>query len=144
MASSNLTSELLHERGVLAQGVAAQRDQLNRLRLIAEGLKERLTHDERLLRELDGVLGIAAQLQLESLDERLRGQRLEEVAIAVLREDRGLDHVVHYREWFDLVRARGHHVSGKNPLGTFLAQINRSPAVERIGRRTGRYRLLAA
>jgi hypothetical protein len=144
VAASDLATRLLRERDVLADRVAMQREQLDRLRLIAESLEERLSHDEYLLGELEGVLGIAAQLRLEALDERLRGQRLEEVAIAVLREEHGADAVVHYRDWFQLLRARGHHVAGKNPVGTFLAQISRSQAIERVGRRTGRYRLVSA
>jgi hypothetical protein len=134
----------MREREVLVGRILTQREQLDRLRSIVYDLDERLTHDEHLLAELDGILGIAAQLRLESLDERLRGRRLEEVAITVLREERGPGCEVHYREWFELVRARGHRVAGKSPLGTFLAQINRSPDVQRVGRRTGRYRLAAA
>jgi hypothetical protein len=109
---------------------------------IVGALQERLMEDEHLLDELDGVLGTAAQLRIESLDARLHGRRLEEVAIEVLRDTRGTGVEVHYRDWFELLRARGHRVRGKDPLGTFLAQINRSTAVERVGRRTGRYRLV--
>jgi recombinational DNA repair protein RecR len=144
MAESGLSAELFRERSVLAERVAAQRDQVDRLQQIAATMEERLSHDEHLLSELDGLLGIAAQLRIETLDERLRGQRLEEIAIAVLRDECGSDAIVHYRDWFKLVRARGHRIAGKNPLGTFLAQINRSTAVERVGRRTGRYRLATA
>ena len=139
--NEDLATRLARERDALAVHVATQRDQLERLRTLVERLEERLGHDEHLLGELDGILGLAPQLRIESLHERLRGQRLEDVAIAVLEEERGLECIIHYREWFSLVRARGHHVAGKDPLGTFLAQINRSPAVERVGRRTGRYRL---
>ncbi len=141
MTTPDLTTRLAREREILAVHVAIQREQLERLRTIVERLEERLAHEEHLLDELDGVLGIAAQLRIESLHERLRGQRLAEVAIAVLEEEHGPDCEVHYRDWFKLIRARGHHVAGKDPLGTFLAQINRSSAVERVGRRTGRYRL---
>src|SRR4051794_27744272 len=115
---------------MLAQRIAMQREQLDRFRQISDRLEEHLARDGHLLAELDGILGTSAQLRLEALDERLRGQRLEEVAIEILRTERGPNSVVHYREWFDLLRDKGHSVSGKNPLGTFLAQINRSPAVE--------------
>ncbi|WP_155892127.1 hypothetical protein [Conexibacter woesei] len=143
MPPHDLTRQLLAERRALAQRVEMQREQLERLRRITEQLEEHLARDEHLLIELDGILGTSAQLRLETLDERLRGQRLEEVAIEILRAELGSDSVVHYREWFGLIRDRGHSVSGKNPLGTFLAQINRSTAVESVGRRTGRYRLAA-
>ncbi|HXP99766.1 MAG TPA: hypothetical protein VN845_06845 [Solirubrobacteraceae bacterium] len=143
MSSPGLSERLLTERHTLAAQVESQRAQVDRLQGIIDALQERLAHDEHLLDELDGVLGTAAQLQIDSLDARLHGRRLEEVAIQVLREDLG-DHVeVHYRDWFELIRARGHRVRGKEPLGTFLAQINRSSAVERVGRRSGRYRLVS-
>lgn len=144
MRSTDLAGRLLRERAALVEQVSRQREQLERLRAIVQDLEERLCHDEHVLRELEAVLGLAAQLRIESLDERLRGQRLEEVAVAVLREERGEGCVVHYRDWFALVRARGHHIAGKDPLSTFLAQINRSAAVERVGRRTGQYKLAAA
>jgi hypothetical protein len=139
-----LADRLLEERQRLADRVEQQIEQLDRLRQIVEHLAERLDRDERLLEELDSLLGKAAQLRLEELDPRLRGQRLEEIAIRILLEDRGPRAEVHYREWFELLRARGLRVSGKDPLGTFLAQINRSPSVQRVGRRTGRYKLLQA
>ena len=43
-----------------------------------------------------------------------------------------------------MLRAEGHVVAGKEPLNTFLSQINRSEAVQSVGRRTGRYRLARA
>ena len=144
MASSSLSERLLVERGALVGRIETQRTQLDRMQEIVEGLRERLTEDEHLLSELDGVLGTAAQLRIESLDARLHGRRLEEVAIAVLCDTHGSSAEVHYRDWFELLRAQGHRVKGKDPLGTFLAQINRSSAVERVGRRSGRYRLVAA
>jgi hypothetical protein len=122
--------------------IESQRTQLDRMQEIVSALQERLTEDEHVLGELEGVLGTAAQLRIEALDARLYGRRLEEIAIAVLRDERGVGVEVHYRDWFELVRAKGHRIKGKDPLGTFLAQINRSGAVERVGRRSGRYRLV--
>lgn len=135
---------LLEERQRLLGRVEQQREQLERLRSIIERLAEQLEHDELLLGELDSALGHDPQLRIEDADLRFRGQRLEELAIRVLTEERGEGVEVHYREWFELLRARGHLVAGKEPLNTFLAQINRADGVERIGRRTGRYRLAKA
>jgi hypothetical protein len=142
MSKPPLTEQLLRERAALIESIEAQRAQLQRFQEIVETLTERLDHDDYLLSEIDGLLGTAAQLRLEMLDPRLHGKRLEEVAIEVLREDVGAGVEVHYREWFELLRARGHRVKGKAPLDTFLAQINRSSSIERVGRRTGRYRLV--
>lgn len=135
---------LLAERNSLLGRIEQEREQLEGLRAIVASLEERLGHDERMLGEIDSVLGRNPQLRIEDADVRLRGQRLEAVAIDLLAKTRGAEAEIHYREWFELLRADGHLVAGKEPLNTFLAQINRSEAVERIGRRTGRYRLAAA
>ncbi|KAA0274276.1 MAG: hypothetical protein EDQ89_02465 [Acidobacteria bacterium] len=137
-------SALLVERQRLISRIEQEREQLDALRSITDGVAERLEHDERMLREINSVLGKEPQLRLDEADLRLRGRRLEEVALQVLREERGGDAELHYREWFELLRARGHLVAGKDPLNTFLTQINRSNAVERVGRRSGRYRLAEA
>jgi hypothetical protein len=137
----SLTDHLKREFGVLQARVEQQREQADRLRGLAEQLEQQTTRDEHLLEELAAALGISAQLRIEDLSPRLRGQRLQEVAVEVLRTRWGRDREIHYREWFDLVQAEGHRVGGKDPVATFLAQVHRAPGVERLGNRTGRYRL---
>jgi hypothetical protein len=132
---------LLGERRELIGRIEHEREQLERLQEIVARLSDRLAHDERTLEEIDSVLGRSPQLRLEDADLRLRGRRLEQVAVELLEAELGAEAEVHYREWFELLRSRGHLVAGKEPLNTFLSQINRSEAVERVGRRTGRYRL---
>ena len=141
---TSLSERLLTERRALVAQVETERGQLDRMEEIVLALRERLAQDEHLLDELDGVLGTATQLRIESLDARLHGRRLEQVAIEVLQNEHGAGAEVHYRDWFELLKAEGHRVRGKEPLGTFLSQINRSTLVERVGRRSGRYRLIAA
>jgi hypothetical protein len=51
---------------------------------------------------------------------------------------------VHYREWYDLLVRDGHRIAGKDPVATFLAELSRAPEVEKVGRRTGLYKLAAA
>lgn len=132
---------LLEQRRLLVARVGEEQERLEALRQMAANLEAQLDFDERVLVEIDSVLGRRPQLRLEDANLRLRGRRLEEIAIAILSEEREPGSVVHYREWFELLRARGHLVAGKAPLNTFLAQINRCEGVEAIGRRTGRYRL---
>jgi hypothetical protein len=134
---------LLSERQRLLALVEQEREQLDSLRLIVDGVSERIHGAERALEEIDSVLGRAPQLRLTDADIRLRGKRLQEVAIEVLKNELGPGVELHYKEWFELLRANGHRVAGKEPLNTFLAQINRTDSVERVGRRTGRYRLAA-
>lgn len=135
---------LVSERNTLIARIEQEREQLERMHSIVSSLEERLAHDERMLGDIDLVLGRSPQLRLEDADLRLRGRRLEEVAIAVLADERGPGAEVHYREWFELLRSNGHLVAGKHPLNTFLTQINRSAAIEKVGRRTGRYRIAVA
>lgn len=132
---------LLAQRQSLLGRVEQAREQLEGMRRIVSTLERQLGQDEHVLREIDEVLGHEPQLRLDDAHLRLRGRRLEEVALTVLAEERGPEAEVHYREWFELLRQKGFMVAGKEPVNTFLAQINRSEAVEKVGRRTGRYKL---
>jgi hypothetical protein len=42
-----------------------------------------------------------------------------------------------------LVVANGYRIGGKDPVATFLTQVARVESVERVGRRSGLYRLVA-
>jgi hypothetical protein len=134
----------MSEAVALARRIEAQAEQAERLRLLADRISEQTERDRSLLAELEQALGRGVQLSLDDLDGRLRGQRLLDVAIKLLEEQVGRGQEIHYREWFQLLIEHGYRVGGKDPLGTFLAQINRSEAVESLGKRTGRYRLRAA
>jgi hypothetical protein len=135
---------LVEEAAQLACRIRSQTEQAERLRRLAERIDERTAQDRAVLEDLQGVLGSAAQLRIDDFDRLLGGQRLERVAIELLKARKGLDAEIHYREWFDLVEDEGHRVRGLKPLATFLAQLNRSEHVKRVGHRTGRYRLVAA
>jgi hypothetical protein len=138
----DLTSGLRAEFELMKQRVIQQREQVDRLRAVAERVEEQTGRDEHLLQELAAALGLSSQLSIDDLSQRLRGQRLQKVALEVLRLRWEIDQPIHYREWFDLVQEEGHRVGGKDPLATFLAQINRAPGVESLGGRSGRYRLV--
>lgn len=131
------------EYRALAAQVREQRERADRLRALADRLEDNAARDEHLLGELAGVLGRDPQMRLEDLDDRLRGQRLREVAVEVLRRELGPGAPIHYRQWYELIIAAGHTVGGRDPLATFLAQIHRCEHVERLGQRTGRFRLVA-
>jgi hypothetical protein len=131
------------ERVVALERVEGLRTQAERLRAVADAAEDDLAAAVRLLGQLDEILGIAPQMSISQVDEVLRGQRLRQVAIQVLKRRRGRAAPVHYREWYELVLADGHRVAGKDPVATFLTQLSRAPEVEPIGRRTGMYRLAA-
>lgn len=136
--------ELIQEYQRLAAQVAQQRERAHGLRQLADHAEAQADRDERVLADVAAVVGLAPQLRIEDIDPRLRGPRLEEIAVQVLRAAGLEDGTIHYREWFALLRCAGYYVGGKDPLATFLAQINRATDVERIGQRTGKYRLRVA
>jgi hypothetical protein len=118
------------ERGALVERIDQLQLRLELHRSVFERLSEQLASETRVLREIE-----------ERLDRELRGRRLQEVAVEVLRRRAGTDAVVHYREWFSMMQAEGFEIGGRNPVNTFLTNLNRSPSVQRIGERSGLYRL---
>jgi hypothetical protein len=128
----------------LKERIGDARARADRLRTLADHLDEQAARDEHTLRELEGALGLAAQLQIEQLDRELGGKRLQEIAVAVLARELQPGQAVHYRDWYALLCAAGYRARGKEPLASFLAQINRAERVEPLGGRSGRYRLRAA
>lgn len=96
------------------------------------------------IRELGELLEIEDQLSIVQLSDQLRGERLREIATDVLWRHHRAGDIVHYKQWFDLVVADGYRIGGKNPAATFLTQVARVASVERVGRRSGLYKLVAA
>ncbi len=79
---------------------------------------------------------------IEQFDERLRGARLQEIAVSVLADHHQPGEAVHYKQWYGLLRAAGFAVGGKDPLASFLAAVRRSPHVRPVGQRSGLYVLI--
>jgi len=131
------------ERDLVAGRLEALREQSARLHELVERVDGDVAETARLLRQMDEMLGIAPQLSLEAQGE-LRGQKLQEIAVELLREEKGAGVTVHYRDWFALLLEAGLHVAGRDPLGTFLTQVSRAPQVESVRARSGLYRLRSA
>jgi hypothetical protein len=60
----------------------------------------------------------------------LRGPAIRETAVRVLVRA-GDAEALHYRDWFERLRATGYAVAGKDPLAVFLTQLSRSPALRK-------------
>lgn len=127
----------------LRREIEQRRRRSDEMRRILEQLEDQIARDEHTLRELEAMLDLDPQLRIEQLDRLLGGRRLLEVSVELLRQRIGPGVPIHYRTWFDLVRDAGHEVGGKDPLATFLAQLNRAEEVEALGQRSGLYRLRA-
>jgi hypothetical protein len=133
---------LKSERHRLAGSITdlSKRAELHREML--ESIEEQLAQEERLLREVEELSDQRPQMRLERLDRQLRGRRLQEVAVEILRREVGPEQPVHYREWFALLRTHGFEIHGKDPLNSFLTGVGRAEGVERLGGRSGLYRLV--
>lgn len=141
--SEHVQEAVTKERGLVAARLEALRGQSQRLHELADQVDADVTEAARLLRQMDEMLGLAPQLSLDTHGE-LRGHKLQEIAVELLRQKRGSGVEVHYRDWFALLLETGIRVAGKDPLGSFLTQVSRSPAVESVRPRSGLYRLRSA
>ena len=134
---------LERERKSLLRRVHELRQRSAMHREVLEHLEQQLAHEERLLREIEELSDRRPQLRLERLDRQLKGRRLQEVAVEVLRARIGRDQAIHYREWFALLRGEGYEIAGRDPVNSFLTGISRARGVERVGSRTGLYRIVS-
>jgi hypothetical protein len=139
--SAHVRSAVRAEREAVAARLEMLHAQAERLHALVEIADREVDEAARLLRHLDEILGLAPQLSLGSLDGEIRGQKLRELAVQLLRQKKGRGAVIHYREWYDLVRKAGVRVAGKDPLATFLTHVSRADGVVSVRPRSGLYRL---
>lgn len=145
MAVANLSEHVQQaverERELVAARLEALRAQSARLHDLVERVDADVDETTRILRGMDDMLGRSPQLSLDALHGELRGKRLREIAVELLRQKRGDGAVVHYREWYELLLDAGVKVAGRDPLATFLTQLARAPEVVSVRPRSGLYRL---
>ena len=111
-------------------------------RLVGQLTAERLQLSHR-LHAMDEALGLTPQISIDALEPELRGRRLREVAINVLRERLPAGEAIHYRDWLRMLAEQGVQVGGRDPGATLLTQIARSDDVESVRPRSGLFRLRA-
>jgi hypothetical protein len=132
------------ERAQVAARVHDLRRQSEAFHTLVAEIDADLTQQERTLRHMDELLGLAPQLALEANHEELRGQRLREIAVELLRQRCGAEAEIHYLDWLALLEAEGIRVGGKSRTATFLTQIRKAGEVESVRPRSGIYRLKSA
>jgi hypothetical protein len=142
--SESFVAAATAERNQLAARLAEVREQAEHFETLAARARGDAESLARLIRDLEETLGIAPQVAMCEIDEKLRGERLREVALAVLRERAGDGAPIHYRDWFEALTGAGYRVLGRDPLASFLTQVSRIDRVEKVGRRSGLYRLRVA
>ncbi len=141
--SEHVHDVVKRERQVVADRLEALRAQSRRLHEVVDQVDADAAETARLLRQMDEMLGLAPQLSLDAHGE-LRGQKLQEIAVELLRQKKGVGVEVHYKDWYGLLLEAGLVVGGKDPLATFLTQVGRAANVESVRPRSGLYRLRAA
>lgn len=135
-----LETELDEQARQLVQRVHDGRVRVERAQALLDAATQALQQDEQLLQQVQSLLPSAVAPALDTLDERLRGARLREVALQVLASRAEPGQPVHYRDWYAWMREAGFMVAGRDPLATFLAQVTRAESVRRVGgARSGRY-----
>ena len=139
--SEQVLEQVRREHPVILDRVAELRAQSQRLHTLTERADMELAEATLMLRGIEEMLGLAPQLSLDAFGKELRGRRLREIAVELLRKRRQPGEIVHYREWYDLVLAAGIRVAGKDPLATFLTQVSQAPEVRSVRHRSGLYQL---
>lgn len=132
----------------LRRAAQRERERLERARSRIRAKRETLREElSRLDSELD-ALQDRERLLVELVDEpraeapdagevsAARGEVLKGAAIRERAARRyflthGAGKALHYRHWFELLVAEGVEIAGKDPMATFLTNLNRSPVVAR-------------
>jgi hypothetical protein len=142
--SSNFVTAAEAERETLAARLVDAQERAEHFESLAAQAREEAETLAASIRAIEEVAGLAPQMAISELSEELRGERLREVALDVLRRISSSGDSVHYRVWFEALLGSGYRVSGKDPLATFLTQVSRIERVQSVGRRSGLYHLRAA
>ena len=129
------------ERDALAARLLGAQARVEQLEALVAEARAEADSLRASVRAVEEVAGLAPQMALCDISEELRGERLREVALEVLRRLSVSGDPVHYRLWFEALVDSGYRVLGRDPLATFLTQVSRIERVEKVGRRSGLYRL---
>jgi hypothetical protein len=141
--SSKFRESATAERDALLERYEECRSKCERYSALLDEAAREAERYARTIRELGEILGIEDQLSIVNLSDELRGERLRDVAAQVIWRHFRAGDVVHYKQWLELVVSDGHRIGGKNPTATFLTQVARVDSVERVGKRSGLYKLVA-
>jgi hypothetical protein len=142
--SEDFVAAAITERDKLLARLGDTQERVEHFDTLAAQARDEVAALGASIRDIEETVGISSQIAMWEINEELRGERLREVALEVLRDRAGDGNPIHYRLWFDALVESGYRVIGKEPLATFLTQISRIDRVERVGRRTGLYRLRVA
>jgi hypothetical protein len=144
LVSSDFLKAAETERDLLAERLVEAQERIEHFEALVAEVRDEAEALAARIRGIEEVAGLAPQMAICNINEELRGERLREVAVDVLRQLAASGDPIHYRAWFDELVESGFRVTGRDPLATFLTQVRRIDQVESVGRRSGLYRLRAA
>jgi hypothetical protein len=144
LASNDFLKAAQAERELLVSRLSEMQERADHFEALAAEARDEVRSLADSIRAIEEVAGLSPQMAICEISEELRGERLREVALEVLRRLSTSGDPVHYRIWFEALVDSGFRVSGRDPLATFLTQITRMDRVESVGRRSGLYRLRIA
>lgn len=129
--------------GVASDALPALQARLAEHRLVVVQLRQLVRRaEEEHLRLEAAVATLSRVVEPDAEPAGLRGRRLADTAIVLLRDLGRGDQDVHYGDWFRLVQDAGHIVLGADPVATFLTAIARHPDVVKVPpARSGVYRV---
>jgi hypothetical protein len=142
--SEDFVAAAIAERDKLLARLEEARDREEHFNTLAAQVRAEAAALTASIRDIEETVGVSSQIAICEISEELRGERLREVALDVLRDRAGDGDPIHYRAWFEALIESGYRVVGKDPLATFLTQVSRIDHVEGVGRRSGLYRLRVA
>lgn len=142
--STDFVEAAVAEREKLALRLSEAQERVDHFEKLASAARDEAASLAVSIRAIEEMVGLSPQIALCEISEELRGERLREVALEVLRRRSSSGDPIHYRVWFEALEECGYRVSGKDPLATFLTQVSRIDRVEKVGRRSGLYRLRIA
>lgn len=116
--------------------LGVERAELRKLEAYVDEQKERVLRLDRLTAAARAIHDDIAPEQAVGL----RGRAIADVAVQVATEHERTE--LHYRAWYELVRQAGYLIASHDPEAAFLTALTRDSRIERVGVRTGIYRLL--
>ena len=86
--SEHTLEQVRREHPVIVQRVLELREQAQRMHALSDRVDEELEEATRTLRGVEEMLGAAPQLSIDAFSGELRGRRLREIALEILRQRR--------------------------------------------------------
>src|SRR5947209_7180123 len=99
--SEDFVQAATEEREKLAALLAGAQEKIHHFEALTAEARDEAESLGRSIRDIEEMLGISSQIAICEIDAELRGERLREVALEVIRDRAGDGEAVHYRTWYE-------------------------------------------